>query len=177
MPAGTEYTITISIHTLAGGSIVGRGSFVSIRTLLTEGDIVHGLMEVDGIISIHAPSREATCSRSSAWASPAHFYPHPSHGGRRRRRTGLGSHTPDFYPRSPCGERRHELPLGPRRAAISIHALLAEGDPRLSHSLAQPACISIHAPFAEGGSDTAHKPTAARHFYSHALHLEQRPTG
>ncbi len=33
-----------------------------------------------------------------------------------------------FYPRSPCGERRHALPCPACRCTISIHALLAESD-------------------------------------------------
>ena len=34
----------------------------------------------------------------------------------------------DFYPRSPCGERRYSLRPPPARGEISIHALLAESD-------------------------------------------------
>ena len=34
----------------------------------------------------------------------------------------------DFYPRSPCGERRLNLPSRPIDKNISIHALLAESD-------------------------------------------------
>ena len=34
----------------------------------------------------------------------------------------------NFYPRSPCGERRRQNRCGPSRTAISIHALLAESD-------------------------------------------------
>ena len=79
-----------------------------------------------------------------------------------------------FYPRSPCGERRHQGRQNPKRADISIHALLAESDtkPTGQHqvyphfyprspcgerqarrdSRQQPAGISIHALLAE--SDT-----------------------
>ena len=54
----------------------------------------------------------------------------------------------DFYPRSPCGERRSECPHTRRHDAISIHALLAESDltpARISSRL----LISIHALLAE----------------------------
>ena len=34
----------------------------------------------------------------------------------------------DFYPRSPCGERRGPWSTRPTGTAISIHALLAESD-------------------------------------------------
>ena len=54
----------------------------------------------------------------------------------------------NFYPRSPCGERRMYHKVDRERACISIHALLAESD--LSGSL---CCliikISIHALLAE----------------------------
>ena len=49
-----------------------------------------------------------------------------------RRATGCqrpcGRPTKDFYPRSPCGERRSGLPETRQRDVISIHALLAESD-------------------------------------------------
>ena len=35
----------------------------------------------------------------------------------------------DFYPRSPCGERRTDTTSTKMRQSISIHALLAESDP------------------------------------------------
>ena len=58
----------------------------------------------------------------------------------------LGSSTminPDFYPRSPCGERQH-CPVHPTYApVISIHALLAESDtPRLSRVVPTPIFLS-----------------------------------
>ena len=36
--------------------------------------------------------------------------------------------TYDFYPRSPCGERRTQSQIDARVIPISIHALLAESD-------------------------------------------------
>ena len=84
----------------------------------------------------------------------------------------------NFYPRSPCGERR--LPLRPRaqRDRISIHALLAESDSfhfvASSHSVTflstlslrratvggdsvhQPKIISIHALLAESDQEQRH---------------------
>ena len=45
-------------------------------------------------------------------------------------RVGLGARVSHFYPRSPCGERRHGFHLFPWHFFISIHALLAESDPR-----------------------------------------------
>ena len=41
-----------------------------------------------------------------------------------------------FYPRSPCGERRHTAGRGKDDAAISIHALLAESDGAVAGGIA-----------------------------------------
>ena len=56
-----------------------------------------------------------------------------------------------FYPRSPCGERRHPCFLWPARLRISIHALLAESD-YFSGVMRQNPGISIHALLAESDS-------------------------
>ena len=83
----------------------------------------------------------------------------------------------DFYPRSPCGERRGtalqcvETPaflstLSLRRATglgvglylvteISIHALLAESD-SWTENEGPSFCISIHALLAESDNDARH---------------------
>ena len=54
----------------------------------------------------------------------------------------------DFYPRSPCGERRRECSRYITKTEISIHALLAESDiPGVSERLYTD--ISIHALLAE----------------------------
>ena len=42
--------------------------------------------------------------------------------------TGAKIHDPDFYPRSPCGERLNSAYGALDGASISIHALLAESD-------------------------------------------------
>ena len=42
----------------------------------------------------------------------------------------LVRHGVDFYPRSPCGERREQAIKAEQTARISIHALLAESDPQ-----------------------------------------------
>ena len=59
---------------------------------------------------------------------------------------------PNFYPRSPCGERRQTKQTCRAGISISIHALLAESDDSSYGALAG-ASISIHALLAE--SDAA----------------------
>ena len=54
-----------------------------------------------------------------------------------------------FYPRSPCGERPPGKKREPRYPVISIHALLAESDPRVARVVGEGDGISIHALLAE----------------------------
>ena len=124
----------------------------------------------DQPISIHALLAESDAQRQSAQRQPDGFLSTLS----LRRATGAATNTRarhlNFYPRSPCGERRNnsnnELvctvflsTLSLRRATcnncifcfchkISIHALLAESD--VSLSIMMQLCeISIHALLAE----------------------------
>ena len=55
----------------------------------------------------------------------------------------------NFYPRSPCGERRNRCCRSQSRTGISIHALLAESDHAPSVTLRAKSNISIHALLAE----------------------------
>ena len=57
--------------------------------------------------------------------------------------------TPDFYPRSPCGERPRIIDPTYRQGVISIHALLAESDSHRSPRSRAVSMISIHALLAE----------------------------
>ena len=59
----------------------------------------------------------------------------------------------NFYPRSPCGERRLNLPSKPIDKNISIHALLAESDRSAHPDIRQRDAISIHALLAESDFD------------------------
>ena len=54
----------------------------------------------------------------------------------------------NFYPRSPCGERPHWVPLLSSSIVISIHALLAESDSD-AFAAVSTLLISIHALLAE----------------------------
>ena len=63
---------------------------------------------------------------------------------------------PNFYPRSPCGERRQAKQTYRAKISISIHALLAESDPRKSESLTT-YLISIHALLAESDETTPYR--------------------
>ena len=62
---------------------------------------------------------------------------------------GVSQATVDFYPRSPCGERRLDGEWKDVAAYISIHALLAESDDETMAKLSGLSVISIHALLAE----------------------------
>ena len=80
----------------------------------------------------------------------------------------------DFYPRSPCGERRH-LPLSQcRLGPISIHALLAESDTGDCVMRIFTDDISIHALLAESDCNRLHPSPADSHFYPRSPCGERR---
>ena len=100
----------ISIHALLAESDKA-GSYkilprpISIHALLAESDPLADGAEPHAAISIHALLAESDAADQ-----------------RSAHRAG------DFYPRSPCGERRRLVHHAQVRRAISIHALLAESD-------------------------------------------------
>ena len=83
---------------------------ISIHALLAESDVFHdGMLKYRDAISIHALLAESDMGKGLPIAGK-----------------------PDFYPRSPCGERQVGIPNTNTSKKISIHALLAESDP-VSH--------------------------------------------
>ena len=70
----------------------------------------------------------------------------------------------NFYPRSPCGERRVSRPIPSGIGRISIHALLAESDSKLS-ATSKFTAISIHALLAESDLLVPHRKRRSRYFY------------
>ena len=127
---------------------------ISIHALLAESDSVWGFSDVHPSISIHALLAESDLN--------AHLYYH-SRGLflstlslRRATNANLRRHCSnnDFYPRSPCGERRRRGVSGYLDNIISIHALLAESDAPYKLCLSRNG-ISIHALLAESDTVTA----------------------
>ena len=100
------------------------------------------------LISIHALLAESDGASSKYMSYGWDFYPR-SPCGERRSAADLPRPVQDFYPRSPCGERQ-VLRYGVLTASlISIHALLAESDPRRYRRWPAARPISIHALLAE----------------------------
>ena len=71
----------------------------------------------------------------------------------------------NFYPRSPCGERRGGILKTISKRLISIHALLAESDFAGRLPSRRGIAISIHALLAESDWRTCAACTAKQYFY------------
>ena len=106
------------------------------------------LSDTSDVISIHALLAESDASKRAQQPKQPNFYPRSPCGERRLIRS-LSIMLFDFYPRSPCGERPADLRRSSLQNRISIHALLAESDECRSMSADGFARISIHALLAE----------------------------
>ena len=88
-------------------------------------------------ISIHALLAESDMPISTSFPIALNFYPR-SPCGERRWRCSCRRLYSNFYPRSPCGERRHSCRADAGDQPISIHALLAESDAQRQSAQRQP---------------------------------------
>ena len=153
-------SVLISIHALLAESDAAPGAvrvalkeFLSTLSLRRATGCLPGAV-YNAIISIHALLAESDpeIDDGTAWAmtflSTLSLRRATAKVARNPRRPG------DFYPRSPCGERRSVFELPPAPLPISIHALLAESDRNIP-KLPRAAIISIHALLAESDSISA----------------------
>ena len=74
--------------------------------------------------------RRATITAGAGTMISPNFYPRSPCGERHQQKCRDGKAYVYFYPRSPCGERRRRSVKLFRQNYISIHALLAESDRR-----------------------------------------------
>ena len=88
-------------------------------------------------ISIHALLAESDNILRNLFYRRFNFYPRSPCGERRNTKNNYTDYC-DFYPRSPCGERLYILHHLQRQLFISIHALLAESD-RLNRRIVKGA--------------------------------------
>ena len=121
---------------------------ISIHALLAESDLL--ILQVRFIAWAFLSTlslRRATESQQPCARPTTNFYPRSPCGERREKPRQTRTDT-NFYPRSPCGERPRQAGQQQQHHNISIHALLAESDNiRLFNSFAPS--ISIHALLAE----------------------------
>ena len=127
---------------------------ISIHALLAESDPSLILIWLYAILFLSTLSlRRATYPKRVNLYNDSNFYPRSPCGERRGCQQPCERPTTDFYPRSPCGERRLNLPSSPIDKNISIHALLAECDGCVRYCI-HARVISIHALLAESDSST-----------------------
>ena len=120
---------------------------ISIHALLAESDDIMRGADSKDRISIHALLAESDGTGADrGWPVPRFL----STLSLRRAtfRCSVKRAICNFYPRSPCGERRNAHPDIRQPCAISIHALLAESDTQ-DFSALHHIFISIHALLAE----------------------------
>ena len=100
---------------------------ISIHALLAESDLADAVQQTGETISIHALLAESDPVKLPQFIRKFDFYPR-SPCGERRRRNIPARKADNFYPRSPCGERLVMQLTRNVERSISIHALLAESD-------------------------------------------------
>ena len=107
---------------------ISMAFFISIHALLAESDTAKNSTKERIKIFLSTLSlRRATPYCIITKSCYNNFYPRSPCG--ERRRMLLQAQAPrNFYPRSPCGERRHSNAFLRGVYDISIHALLAESD-------------------------------------------------
>ena len=156
---------TLSLRRATGRLAVKRYRLnISIHALLAESDTVLPTMRPEAWISIHAllaesDSRAMKLTLSSRISIHALLAESDFLGPQRC------AAFPDFYPRSPCGERRWLRCWQLAAHDISIHALLAESD--MCHRVDRVrACISIHALLAESDCKNWRKQSSHHKFLS-----------
>ena len=111
-------------------SFMRNGFFlISIHALLAESDAGTKSHDPGKVLFLSTLSlRRATTAFLAARASSLDFYPRSPCGERRARCHHHRPHLGHFYPRSPCGERPTKPHQKQQAQHISIHALLAESD-------------------------------------------------
>ena len=102
---------------------------LSIHALLAESDMIHPrLCSVKLRFLSTLSLRRATLGSQQPAGTTRNFYPRSPCGERRACLSACVVGAAYFYPRSPCGERLAWNRFTQRRDFISIHALLAESD-------------------------------------------------
>mgnify|MGYP006898725640 CR=1 FL=1 len=105
---------------------IARASFLSTLSL-RRATVHYDNYNLHCVISIHALLAESDAPPYNLMIQHKNFYPR-SPCGERRIKMELNRTAINFYPRSPCGERPTDAVNGCNPDFISIHALLAESD-------------------------------------------------
>ena len=100
-------------------------------------------------ISIHALLAESDSAKSTPEEAKRYFYPRSPCGERRHIRSIRKSTTSNFYPRSPCGERRQTRSKGINRDIAFLSTLSLRRATNEHEQAPYRVGISIHALLAE----------------------------
>ena len=144
--------VLISIHALLAESDVyvyflGSDGWISIHALLAESDSHRKRCRHIHIISIHALLAESDSRSISLNFQLGNFYPRSPCGERRASDRRVGNQR-DFYPRSPCGERRR-VGLGEILEEVFLSTLSLRRATSRHKAKEALEKISIHALLAE----------------------------
>ena len=101
--------------------------FLSTLSLRRATVLIFDFFNAFGIFLSTLSLRRATAGTHAQWPTQQDFYPRSPCGERRGISSGRAE-TNNFYPRSPCGERPTSTHRERQEQHISIHALLAESD-------------------------------------------------
>ena len=127
-PVQAAFLSTLSLRRATQGVDVHQIAAVFLSTLSLRRATARRRARMSRIlISIHALLAESDQLRPNCTAGHQDFYPR-SPCGERRSNIPLSTNVNHFYPRSPCGERRACWHRCAPQIPISIHALLAESD-------------------------------------------------
>ena len=129
-------------------SSVPQGRFLSTLSLRRATCKLSGIVSPCFAISIHALLAESDCNTNRKRCCTELISIHALLAESDACPSSLEYRYRYFYPRSPCGERRHQQAAHAGASVISIHALLAESDCGLYFKEAS-SHISIHALLAE----------------------------
>ncbi len=122
---------------------------ISIHALLAESDVSFMLYDTSSLIFLSTLSLRRATEKVPADVFYQAFLSTLSLRRATQQESCNGKAHVNFYPRSPCGERRHQGVSLQRAANISIHALLAESDRLAISAHCFDSRISIHALLAE----------------------------
>ena len=151
-------------------SSVPQGRFLSTLSLRRATCKLSGIVSPCFAISIHALLAESDCNTNRKRCCTELISIHALLAESDACPSSLEYRYRYFYPRSPCGERRHQQAAHAGASVISIHALLAESD-GLQDNFNRKSRISIHALLAESDCGLYFK-EASSHISIHALLAE-----
>ena len=134
--------------------VTGKGLFLSTLSL-RRATVSDNNLVINFLFLSTLSLRRATRKWEMMFDTDIDFYPRSPCGERRARALAQTTHF-HFYPRSPCGERPARINVLARLMSISIHALLAESDCQIQSALSPQfaflSTLSLRRATSDGGT-------------------------